>query len=272
MVVIDMSSAGSRRGPTGSVTVRALNLLEVFSPDQPVLTLSEMSRLTGFPLTTVHRLAADLTAWGALERDGSGRYRIGLRLWEVASLAPRGTMLRELAMPVMEDLSQITQENVQLGVREGTEIIFLERIGGKRAVPVRTRVGGRFPIHASSIGLALLAFAPTVVQDEVLSRPLERFTEKTITSADELRRTLAEVRKRELAISDRQVTMDALSVAAPIFSRPGVVAAAIAIVVNAETAQTTALSQMVRAAARSIGRALQPGGLTARGQVGGLSR
>lgn len=239
--------------------MRALTLLEAFSPDQPVLTLSEISRRTGFPLTTVHRLAADLTEWGALERDHSGRYRVGLRLWEVASLAPRGTLLRELAMPVMGDLAQITRENVQLGVREGTEVIFVERIGGQRAVPVRTRVGGRFPLHASGLGLVLLAFAPPSVQEEVLSRPLERFTERTITSPDELRRVLAEVRRSEVAVSDRQVTMDAVSVAAPIFERPGIATAALSIVVDAQHAQITALSQLIRAAAKSIGRSLRPG-------------
>ena len=72
----------------------------------------------------------ELCEWGAIERGDDGLYRIGLRLWEVGSLAPRGPGLREAALPFLEDLSQITRENVQLAVREGTEVVFIERIAG----------------------------------------------------------------------------------------------------------------------------------------------
>lgn len=241
---------------TGSVTVRALRLLESFTPATPTLTLAELARRSGYPLTTTHRLTSDLVEWGALERDAHGHLRIGLRLWEVASLAPRGAQLREVAMPVMEDLSQITHENIQLGILDGHDVIFLERIAGKNAIPVRTRVGGRFPAAATGMGLALLAHTDPAIQEAVLSGPLQRFTDRTITDADVLRRTLASVRLTEVAISDRQVTMDAVSVAAPIFSRPGVAIASVSVVVAAETADTASLALLIRAAARTIGRAL----------------
>lgn len=241
---------------TGSVTVRALRLLESFTPAAPTLSLGELARRSGYPLTTVHRLTTDLLAWGALERDANGHMHIGLRLWEVASLAPRGALLREVAMPVMEDLSQITHENVQLGILDGHDVIFLERIAGKNAIPVKTRVGGRFPAAATGMGLALLAHADPAIQEAVLSAPLERFTDRTITDPEVLRRTLASVRRTEVAISDRQVTMDAVSVAAPIFSRPGVAVASVSLVVAADTANTASLAPLVRAAARTIGRAL----------------
>ncbi|WP_308213826.1 IclR family transcriptional regulator [Rhodococcus tibetensis] len=243
---------------TGSVTIRSLRLLELFTPAAPRLTLSDLARKSGYPLSTVHRLAGDLIEWGALERDSSGRFTVGLKLWEIASLAPRGTMLRELAMPVMEDLSQITRENVQLGVCEGTEVVFVERIAGQKAVPVHTRVGGRFPLTASGIGLALLAYMPADVQEAVLAAPIEKFTERTITDPSVLRRVLAEIRRSEVAISDRQVTMDAVSVAAPIFERPGTAIAAVSLVVSAEGASPSTLVPLVRAAARTISRAVRP--------------
>ncbi|MDT2004528.1 IclR family transcriptional regulator [Rhodococcus opacus] len=243
---------------TGSVTIRSLRLLELFTPAAPRLTLSDLSRKSGYPLSTVHRLTSDLIEWGALERDSSGRFTVGLKLWEIASLAPRGTMLRELAMPVMEDLSQITRENVQLGICEGTEVVFVERIAGQKAVPVHTRVGGRFPLTASGIGLALLAYMPADVQDQVLAGPIEKFTDRTVTDPAVLRRTLAEIRRSEVAISDRQVTMDAVSVAAPIFERPGTAIAAVSLVVSAEGASVNALVPLVRAAGRTISRALRP--------------
>jgi DNA-binding IclR family transcriptional regulator len=239
-----------------SAIVRALQLLETFSPEHTGLTLTEMARRSGLPLTTTHRIVGDLLTWGALERDTDGRFRIGLRLWETASLAPRGLGLRELALPFLEDLSQVTQENVQLAVREDHEVVYVERIAGRTAVPVFTRVGGRFPMSPTGVGLVLLAHAPAEVQEEILSAPLPRFTEKTIVSPRRLRQVLSEVRRTGVAISDRQVTMDALSVAAPVSGRGGDVVAAISVVVHADEVRPTTLVPVVRAAARGISRAL----------------
>ncbi|HEY0485367.1 MAG TPA: IclR family transcriptional regulator [Mycobacteriales bacterium] len=239
-----------------SAIVRALQLLGTFSPEQPTLTLTDLARRSGLPLTTTHRIVGDLLAWGALERDREGRYRIGLRLWETASLAPRGLGLREAALPFLEDLSQVTQENVQLAVREDLEVVYVERIAGRTAVPVFTRVGGRFPMPPTGVGLVLLAHSPADVQEEVLSSPLQRFTERTIVSARQLRQVLAEIRRTGVALSDRQVQMDAVSVAAPVYGAGDAVVAAVSVVVRAGEAKPSALVPVVRAAARGISRAL----------------
>jgi DNA-binding IclR family transcriptional regulator len=110
-------------------------------------------------------------------------------------------------------------ENVQLAVREGLELVFVERIAGRHAVPVQTRVGGRFALHATGVGLALLAHAPAEVQEEVLTAPLHAFTGKTVISPTQLRETLAAVRRTGYAVSDGQVTADSVSVAASITGR-----------------------------------------------------
>jgi DNA-binding IclR family transcriptional regulator len=240
----------------GSVTSKVLALLGAFTPTHRALSLSELGRRAGLSLPTTHRRVAELVEWGALERGDDGRYRIGLRLWEVGSLAPRGLGLRELAMPVLEDLYEITHENVQLAVRQGLELVFVERIAGRQAVPVLTRVGGRFALHATGVGLVLLANAPAETQDQVLAAPLERYTEMTITDPKRLRSTLAAVRKNGYAVSDRQVTMDSLSVAAPICGPDGTVAAAVSLVVACDRADPVALAPLVQAAGRGISRAL----------------
>lgn len=239
-----------------SLAAKALDVLAAFDADHAELTLSEISRRAGLPLTTAHRLVRDLTGWGALERDDRGCYHVGLRLWEVAALAPRGLLLRESALPYLQDLYEATHENVQLAVREGLEVVYVERILGRGAVRVLTRVGGRFAMHATGVGLALLAFAPAEVQEQVLAGPLERWTAKTITSPAELRAALAEVRRRGYAVSDGQVTLDALSVAAPIRAARDEVVAAVSLVVHAEGAQPQALAVPVVAASRAISRAL----------------
>jgi DNA-binding IclR family transcriptional regulator len=242
--------------PGRSVTSKVLALLDAFDPACPALTLSELARRARLSLPTASRRVAELVEWGALERGADGRYRIGLRLWEVASLAPRGLGLRELAMPVMEDLYEITRENVQLAVRQGLELVFVERIAGRYAVPVLTRVGGRFALHATGVGLVLLAHAPVDVQERVLAVPLSRYTELTICEPGHLRRVLAAVRRDGYAVSDRQVTMDALSVAAPILSADGAVVAALSLVVAYERANVVALAPLVQAAGRTISRSV----------------
>ena len=245
-----------QRNDGRSVTGRAFTVLETFTPEYPALTLSEIARRADLPLTTTHRLVGQLSAWRALERDVDGRYRIGLRLWEIASLAPRGVPLREAALPFLEDLYEVTHENVQLGVREGREVVYIERIAGRQAVGVLTRVGGRFPLHASGNGLVLLAHAPEAVQRDVLEGPLQRFTEHTITDPDRLRRMLAQIRRDGFAVSDRQVTVDAVSVAAPVVDARGEVIASLSIVTRAGSTVVERLAPAVRAAALGTSRAV----------------
>ncbi|WP_158884676.1 IclR family transcriptional regulator [Amycolatopsis anabasis] len=239
-----------------SVAGRVLDVLGAFTPDRSELSLSELSRRTGLPLSTAHRLVGELTRRGALERTDRGRYRVGLWLWEVASLAPHGMGLRETAMPFLEDLYEATHENVQLVVLDAPDVVYLERISGRGAVNVVSRPGGRLPAHATGVGLVLLAHAPAEVQESVLAAPLKRFTRNTIAAPDRLRRVLADVRRDGFAISDRQVELVALSVAAPVFGPDDTVVAALSIVVPAEGAEPMALVPAVRAAARGVSRSL----------------
>jgi DNA-binding IclR family transcriptional regulator len=247
-----------RDGPGPSVVARALRVLDAFSAEHPALSLSDISRRAGVPLTTAHRLVGELAGWGALERDPAGRYRIGLRLWEVAALAPRGLGLREAALPFLEDLYEATHENVQLAVLDGLEVVYVERLCGRDAVPVFTRVGLRFTPHATGVGLVLLAHAEPGLQDRYLGAPLRAYTERTVTDPRRLRAVLAEVRRAGYAVSDGQVTLDALSVAAPVRDRDGVVAA-LSLVVRAGAASPTTLVPLVVTAARGISRTLGAG-------------
>ncbi|GAA4833417.1 IclR family transcriptional regulator [Actinomycetospora corticicola] len=252
-----MTAVGVAKGRvTGPVVARAFSALAAFDAEHPQLSLSELARRTGLPISTVHRLAAELLACGALERGTSGRYQIGLRLWEIGALAPRGPGLREIALPFLEDLCEVTRENVQLAVREDDEVVYVERLAGSRAVPVRTRVGGRFALSATGVGLVLLAHAPGEVVDRVLASPVPRYTRHTLTSTAAIREALAAARRRDCAVSDRQVTDDAVSVAAPIRHGSGPVVAALSIVAHAEGAEVASLSALVRTSAHAVSRAL----------------
>ena len=239
-----------------SLTDRTMDVLACFTPDRPIRTLSELSEQSGLPLTTTHRIVADLLSWGALERAAEGELQIGLRLWQIAALAPRGLGLREVALPYLEDLYVATGENVQLAVRDGSEAVYVERLTGRHAVRVLTRVGDRFALHATGVGLVLLAHAPLEVRNAVLGRPLKAWTPHTITDPDQLRATLADVVRSGVAVSDRQVTEDALSVACPVRGPRGDVVAALSVVVRHGSLPPQALTPAVRAAANGISRAL----------------
>jgi DNA-binding IclR family transcriptional regulator len=254
-----------------SLTTKTLAVLGAFSTAQPRLSLSEVSRRTGLALTTAHRIVGDLVAWGALERTDAGEYQLGLRLWEIASLAPRGVPLRDVALPIMEDLYEATHENVQLAVRDHLDMVYVERLTGRNAVPVLTRVGGRFAMHATGVGLVLLAHAPTAVQEEVLGASLRRWTPRTVTDPAQLRAILAEVRRTDVAVTDRQVTPDAVSVACPVRGADDSVVAALSVVFHAEgPVSPQALTPALRAASRTISRLL--GSPSARQQPPGSRR
>ncbi|MFF8316816.1 IclR family transcriptional regulator [Streptomyces bobili] len=240
---------------------RLLSVLAAFDHAHPALSLTDISRRAGLTLTTAHRLVSALTEWGALERDASGTYHVGLRLWEVAALAPRGLALRQAALPYLEDLYEATHENVQLAVRDGSEVVYTEWLSGHSAVGVRIRVGARWPLHVTGVGLALLAHSPPEVQEAYCEAPLAACTDHTLTDPVRLRRVLAEVRRTGVAVSSRQVTDDALSVAAVVHGADGAVVAAVSVVVPYADARVPVLVPAVRLAARGISRALgwQPG-------------
>ncbi|MEU3793666.1 IclR family transcriptional regulator [Streptomyces fructofermentans] len=244
-----------------SAPARLLAVLAAFDHAHPALSLTDISRRAGLPLTTAHRLVGALREWGALERDASGVYHVGLRLWEIAALSPRSLALRQVALPFLEDLYEATHENVQLAVRDGFEVVYVEWLSGRSAVGVRIQVGARWPLHATGVGLALLAHCEAAVQEEYCGQQLAAFTPHTITDPAVLRRVLAEVRRSGAAVSSRQVTDDALSVAAPVRGADGSVTAAVSVVVPEHGARTTALVPAVRLAALGISRALgwQPG-------------
>jgi DNA-binding IclR family transcriptional regulator len=239
-----------------SVLRRALRILDAFEDARAGLRLSEISRRAGVPLTTTHRIVGVLHEWGALERDGSGDYRIGLRLWEVAALAPRSVGLQRIALPFMQDLYETTHRGVHLAVREKDEVVFVERFVSPETAGERPRVGGRYAMHATAVGLVLLAHAPLELQEEVIGGPLRSYTSRTLSSARELRRVLAGVRLTGYAISDRQISPDYVSVAAPIRGADNTVVAALSLIVPHTEPHGPSVAHLVQASARGISRAL----------------
>jgi DNA-binding IclR family transcriptional regulator len=251
------------RSATGeSVLSRAVRIFEAFTPDERVLSVSQIARRSGLHLATASRLIAELESHGLLDREPDRRVRVGVRMWELALRASPTLGLRNASMPFMEDAHAVLGHHVQLGVLDGHEVLFVERLSAPGAVIDYTRIAGRLPLRASSSGLVLLAFGSRELQERILAEPLSRATASTITDDAALRAALAEVRRQGYAYLPGQADEEVLGVAVPIQvpaqrnGRSAAVAALAAIVPVGTEARTVV--GVLTTAARGIGRTLDP--------------
>ncbi len=250
-----MADDATEGGP--SVASRLFAILDAFTdPPSPALSLTEIAQRAALPLSTTHRLVAEWTAWGGLARLDDGRYSLGLRLWEVGVQTPTARNLRTLALPYLEDLFESTREHVHLAILDGSDALYVEKLSGHQPVHVISRVGGRLPLHATGVGLVLLAFAPSDLLEHYLASPLTKFTPSTMTDPEELRRRLAEIRATGVARMREEMTPGSSSLAAPILDRTGQVVAAVSAVTRTTPRPDAAQEVAVRQAARGISRTL----------------
>lgn len=240
-----------------TVTSKVTAVLDAFTLSAPELSLNELARRAGLPLSTTYRIASELVRWGGLERGDPGGYRIGLRLWQLGSLAPRTRSLRDVARPFMQDLYEATHENVQLAVLDGREALYLEKITGPRSVDVKSRQGGRLPLHATGVGKVLLAHGPPALFEEVVRAGLRRYTPHTIIEPGRLRRALSEIRRTGVGYAREELTLGSVSVAAPVFQTDGTVVAALSIVGRSSARDLRRLAPAARTAALSASREMR---------------
>lgn len=208
---------------------RALRTLELIG-EAGELGVTELSRRLGVHKATASRLAATLAERGFVERDPvSERYRLGFGLIGLAGAAMAGLDLVRLTRPALEELADRTRETVNLGVRSGGAVVYLDQVTGARSIVSVNWVGQRTPLHCTSNGKVLLAFMGGAERDRLLSQPLERSTPHTIVDADELRAQLDAVRVRGYAQTLEELEAGLNAVAAPVRQADGEVVAAVSV-------------------------------------------
>jgi len=254
------SARGGKPARGEPVLDRAFRIMTAFGPANRSLSLTALSARAGLPKATTLRLARKLVEWGALERAANGEYVVGLRLLEVAALAPRGHGLRATALPYLEDLHHATGQHVLLAVRDGGEAVLIERLSARGAGRVMYRVGGRLPLHSTGVGMVLLAHAPAALQDEVIGGDLTLRPENISRTPRELRAQLAAVRRQGTAVMSRQWPEPVTSVAAPILGQHGTPVAALSVVTLSAHVEPAALIPAIIAVARAVSRALSAAG------------
>lgn len=209
---------------------KAMRVLSMFSPTRRELGVVEASELLGEAKSTVSRWLSAMDDAGFLNRDPvSGRYRVSMRLAALGELAKQSTSLQRLALPALEQLTARTGETSDLVILTGSEAVNVEGVPSPRPIKAVGWVGRRLPLHATAAGKALLAWrAPEAVQ-QLLSRPLQRFTDATITDVDTLLVQLAEVRRVGYSVVWRELEDDLVGVAAPVRDHTGAVVAVLTI-------------------------------------------
>ncbi|HEY2097201.1 MAG TPA: IclR family transcriptional regulator, partial [Pseudonocardia sp.] len=211
-----------------SVLGKARMILEAFDTENGELSLTELVRRTGVAKASVYRLARELTEWGLLERSGT-RYHLGLRLFELGQLVPRQRILRQAALPFMEDLLMATQETVHFAIREGLDVLYIEKIIGHRGLREQSRVAGRLPLHSTATGKVILAYSPAALFDDVVKEGFTALTRHTTMSVALLRKQVDRVRLEGIAVEREEVRLGYLSTAVPVFGGRGMLAGALSI-------------------------------------------
>jgi DNA-binding IclR family transcriptional regulator len=247
--------SGNRSEDHRTVAETVFAIADVFGGASE-LSLTEIAHRATLPLSTAHRLVGEWVAWGGIVRGDDGLYRVGMRLWKLGVRAPTARRLRTVASPFLEDLYDLTRENVHLAVRDGLGVLYLERVSGRSAVPVISDVGTRLPLHATGVGLVLLAWAPPELLDELVASAPRKYLPNTMTTAAELRPRLAGIRASGVAVSINEMTADSFSAAAPIRDHTDAVIASVSIVAHAELSADPQFPLAVSVAARGISRAL----------------
>lgn len=234
---------------------RAVEVLDAFDAGTRDLSVTEVTQRTGMPLSTSHRILAELVDVGLLERQDDRRYRVGLRLWELAVRTPGALGIRETALPYLRQAHARIGQSLQLGVLQGREMLYLERLSAPGAVEHLITVGGRVPFHATSSGLILAAYAEDAVREALLAEPLRPYANAPLPDREELEREFAEIRAAGYKTTVNYITLGT-SIAVPIFDPLGHAVATINAIVPSSEPHETQVLDILRPTSAAISRAL----------------
>ncbi len=243
-------SAPNLREPKYSHSLeRGLAILNCFTPERPVIGIAEIADELGMARPTAHRYVITLAALGYLEQGAARKYRLGLRVTELGMSALNATDLREHAHPYLKDLCERTSYTTSLAVRDGAEIVYVDRARslrrGQSEIDLGLALGSRLPAYCTAMGKVLLAYLPDWEQSRLLAAmKLTKRGPNTITSKSALRDELQEVREEGFAVNDEELAPNLYTIAVPVRNDAREVVAAVNL---AADSSTIALGELVDA-------------------------
>ena len=251
------ADSGAGNTPTVQVIERMFTLIDVLASREEAISLKEISERSGLHLSTTHRLLNDLATGRFVEHPQPGSYRLGMRLLELGNLVKSRLNVRDAALAPMRELHKLIQQPVNLSMRQGDEIVYIERTYSERSgMQVVRAIGGRAPLHLTSVGkLFLAADDPQRVRAYATRTGLSGHTKNSLTQLPALERELSRVRQHGNAHDNEELELGVRCMAAGIYDDQGTLVAGLSISAPAGRLEEAWLPKL-QATAREISATL----------------
>jgi IclR family transcriptional regulator, carbohydrate utilization repressor len=243
--------------PTVQVIERIFTLLEILANREEAMSLKEISENSGLHPSTAHRILNDLATGRFVDRPVAGHYRLGMRLLELGNLVKARLNVRDAALTPMRELHKLTQQPVNLSMRQGDEIVYIERAYSERSgMQVVRAIGGRAPLHLTSVGKLFLAFDdPQRLRTYATRTGLSGQTRNSITQLPLLERELSKARQYGIARDNEELELGVRCMAAGIYDDQSKLVAGLSISAPADRLEEHWLPKL-QATANEISAAL----------------
>lgn len=239
-----------------SVLARAFTVLDCLPTNGGGITLTQLSELTGVPKGSLHRMLAQLVALEVLRRE-EDRYHLGRHLFSLTRCADPDVRLREAALPHMVELHEQTRATIHLGVLDGVDVLYVERLGKTGRTNYPTRIGHRMPAYCTGLGKAMLAYSRSSAPiEQVIARGLVRRTPRTISMPGIFLKELRRTREDGHACDREEAFVGLNCLAAPIMDDSGPIAA-MSLSMNGSAEQNSRNVNLLINAAQQITRSLR---------------
>ncbi|MEY3778579.1 MAG: IclR family transcriptional regulator [Betaproteobacteria bacterium] len=251
------AEATTQAVPTIQVIERLFSLMDVLASREDAISLKEISEKTGLHPSTAHRILNDLTLGRFVDRPEPGSYRLGMRLLELGNMVKARLNVRDAALAPMRDLHKLIQQPVNLSMRQGDEIVYIERAYSERSgMQVVRAIGGRAPLHLTSVGKLFLSVdEPMKVRSYATRTGLSGHTKNSITQLPVLERELSKVRQYGIARDNEELELGVRCIAAGIYDDQGKLLAGLSISAPADRLDEAWLPKL-QATAEGISHAL----------------
>jgi len=233
------------------------SLLDILANREEAMSLKEISEKSGLHSSTAHRILNDLATGRFVDRPAAGSYRLGMRLLELGNMVKARLNVRDAALAPMRELHKLTQQPVNLSMRQGDEIIYVERAYSERSgMQVVRAIGGRAPLHLTSVGKLFLAFDdPQRLRSYATRTGLAGQTRNSITQLPILERELSKARQYGIARDNEELEMGVRCMAAGIYDDQNKLVAGLSISAPADRLEEHWLTKL-QSTASEISKAL----------------
>ncbi len=237
-----------REKPVQSVE-RSLRILELMAERGQPLSLSDISHHLKLKISTAHRLLKTLIICGFAQQDPySGKYLLGIKNFTIGYNALYSLDIRNVARPFLHQLVARYHETASLGILDQGDLIYIDQVESEKMVKMLARLGSRLPAHSHAVGKVLLsALSETELELFLKNKKLEKFTENTINSAEQLKKELYTIRKQSYALDLEETELGIRCVAAPVFNHLGHATAAVGISAPSSRVSSTYLNELAGA-------------------------